>query len=165
MTTKVHRYFFRYKPLDTVFQFEFFLHLTAVSVIPRVIWAHQYIYLLCIGRELKGPTMTWDAARIFMQNLEYLDLFKMHSPSWSFGKPFSKKIGFDIWMSTLIQQFKNRHANDTDYPWWVRSNPIICNFQNLSIFKYIPYSTCCLLLFFLLNTCSLGKFNKFLANF
>ena len=50
--------------------------------------------------------MTWDAARIFMQNLEYLDSFKMHSPSWSFGKPFSKKIGFDIWMSTLIQQYK-----------------------------------------------------------
>ena len=90
------------------------------------------------------------------QNLEYLDWFKIRIPSWSFDKPFSKKFGFDIWMSTLIQHYKNRLAYDTDWTWWVRSNPIICSFLNLSIFKYIPYSTCCLLLFFLLNTCSLG---------
>ena len=91
----------------------------------------------------------------------------MHFPSWSFDKPFSKKFELDIWMSTLIQQYKNRHAYDTEFPWWVRSNKIISSFLNLSIFEYIPYSTCCLLLFFLLNMCSLGTslFNRFLANF
>ena len=138
------------------------MHLTAASVIPRVFLAYQYIYLLCIGVELKGPTVVWDAVRTF-----FLDWFKMHFPSWSLDKPFSKKFGLDIWMSTLIQQYKNRYAYDTDFPWWVRSNQIICSFLNLSIFKYIPYSTCCLLLFFLLNMCSLGTslFNNFLANF
>ena len=91
----------------------------------------------------------------------------MHFSSWSFDKPFSKKFELDIWMSTLIQQYKNRHAYDTEFPWWVRSNKIISSFLNLSIFEDIPYSSCCLLLFFLLNMCSLGAslFNNFLANF
>ena len=47
--------------------------------------------------------MVWDAAVIFLENLEYLDWFKMHFPSWSVDKPFSKICGLDIWMSTLIQ--------------------------------------------------------------
>ena len=94
------------------------------------------------------------------QNLDYLDWFKMHFLSWSFDKPFSKKFGLDIWMSTLIQLYKNRHAYDTVCPWWVHFNPIICSFLNFSILKKIPCSTCCLLLFLLLRTCSLGKILK-----
>ena len=115
----------------------------------------------------EGPHCGLGCCQKFLQNLKYLNWFKMHFPSWSFDKPFSKKFGLDIWMSTLIQQYKNRHAYDTDCPWWVRSNPIIFSFLNLSIFKYITYSTCCLFLFFLLNMCSLSTslFSKFLVNF
>ena len=129
-----------------------------------------------LGLQVHISTMYWSATegihcgsgycQNFLLNLEYLDWFKMHFPSWSFDKSFSKKFGLDIWMSTLIQQYKNRHAYDTDCSWWVRCNPIICSFLILSIFKYIPYSTCCLLLFFLLKMFSLGTslFNNFLTN-
>ena len=118
VTAKLHRYFLRYKPLETVFQFGFFfyfLHLRAVNVIPRVFWAHQYIHLLCIGVELKGPTVVWDAVRMFLWNLNYIYWFKIYFPSWSFDKPFSEKFGLDIWMSTPIQHYKNVHAYDIDF--------------------------------------------------
>ena len=82
---------------------------------PRVFWGCQYIHLLCIGVELKDLTVVWDGVRVFLQHLEYLDWFQMHFPSWSFEKSFSKKFELGIWMSTLIQQHKNRHEYDTDF--------------------------------------------------
>ena len=139
MIAKVHRYFFRYKPW--------------IFFTPNSCQCHTQSFL---GLPVHISTVHWSETEGphyglgCCQNLEYLDWFKMHIPSWSFEKPFSKKFGYDIWISTLIQQYKNRCSYDTDWPWWVRSNPITCSFLNLPIFKYIPYSTCCLLLFFIL---------------
>ena len=64
----------------------------------------------------EGPHCGLGCCQNVLWNLEYLDWFKMHFPSWSFDKPFSEKLGLDIWMSTLIQQHKNRYAYDTDCP-------------------------------------------------
>ena len=60
--------------------------------------------------ETEGP---YYGLRCF-QNFEYIDWFKMQIPSWSFDKPLSKKFGLDIWMSTLIQQYKNMTLTDHD---------------------------------------------------
>lgn len=74
-------------------------HIMPVSY-PELFWIHQYIYLLCILVQLKGPYYGFRCCHKCFQNLDYLDWCKIHFTAYglrSFDMPCSRKFGLIIW--------------------------------------------------------------------